>query len=179
MKYLGYFFQIFFSDFFLILRLLCGIRVKFNLVSLVSPKASLITKKGKIGLGKLTAVRANAEICASGGEIVLGKRIFVNRNCMIVAHEKISIGDGTTIGPNVFIYDHDHNFKKDGGGAFISKPVTIGKNVWIGAGAIILKGVKIGDNVIVAAGSLVTKNVASDNIFIQKRQSCFLKRDEL
>ena len=104
MKYIEYFIQIFFSDVFLILRLLCGVRVKFNLISFISPYSSLKTKRGKIKLGKMTAVRANTEVCASGGEIVLGNRCFVNKNCMIVAHEKIAIGDGTTIGPNVCIY---------------------------------------------------------------------------
>ena len=170
MKYLGYFFQILFSDLFLILRFLCGVRVKFNFISLVSPKASLRTKFGKIKLGKLTSVRANAEVCASGGEIVLGNRCFVNKNCMIVAHEKISIGDGTTIGPNVCIYDHDHNYKKDARGrTFMSKPITIGKNVWIGAGSIILKGVEIGENVVIGAGTLVTKYVESGSILFDKR----------
>lgn len=176
MKYVGYFFQIIFSDLFLILRLFCGVRVKFNFVSLVSPKASLRTKKGKIRLGKLTAVRANAEVCASGGEIVLGNRCFVNKNCMIVAHEKIAIGDGTTIGPNVCIYDHDHNYKKDeGGGAFISKPITIGKNVWIGAGVVILKGASIGDNCVIGAGTVV-KGIVEDNSVVYSERQISIKK---
>ena len=41
----------------------------------------------------------------------------------------------------------------------IHKPVTIGKEVWVGAGAIILPGVSIGDNSIVAAGAVVTHDV--------------------
>ncbi len=175
MKYLGYFYHILLSDLFLILRFLCGVRVKFNLVSFVSPHASLITKKGKIKLGKLTAVRANAEICASDGEIVLGNRCFVNKNCMIVAHEKIAIGDGTTIGPNVCIYDHDHNYKKDVGGAFISKPITIGKNIWIGAGAVILKGASIGDNCVIGAGTVV-KGIIEDNSVVYSERQIIIRK---
>ena len=170
MKYLKYFFQIFFSDLFLILRFLCGVRINFNLVSFVSPYSSLKTTKGMIKLGKLTAVRANTEICASDGKIILGNRCFVNRNCMIVAHEKITIGDGTTIGPNVCIYDHDHNYKKIGQNDFISKPISIGKNVWIGAGAIIMKGVEIGDGAVIAAGTVVKKNIAKGVVLYEKKQ---------
>ena len=169
MKYINYFFQILFSDLFLVLRFLCGNRIKFNFISLVSPFSTIKTKNGEIKMGKLTAIRTNTEICANGGEIVFGKRCFVNKNCMIVAHEKILIGDGTTIGPNVCIYDHDHNFKKDGFGEFVSKPITIGKNVWIGAGVVILKGVSIGDNAVLAAGTIVNRDVSDNTIFYEKR----------
>ena len=40
-----------------------------------------------------------------------------------------------------------------------TKPVYIGKKVWIGVGAIILKGVTIGDGAIIGAGSVVTKDI--------------------
>lgn len=40
-----------------------------------------------------------------------------------------------------------------------AKPVTIGRDVWIGGGAIILAGITIGDGAIVGAGSVVTRNV--------------------
>jgi acetyltransferase-like isoleucine patch superfamily enzyme len=41
----------------------------------------------------------------------------------------------------------------------VSKAITIGANVWVGAGAMILKGVRIGDNSVVGAGSVVANNV--------------------
>jgi len=42
-----------------------------------------------------------------------------------------------------------------------SKPIVIGRGVFIGARAIILKGVSIGDRAVVAAGAVVTKDVPS------------------
>lgn len=45
-----------------------------------------------------------------------------------------------------------------------SKPVRIGRNVWIGAGAMVLKGVQIGENSVVGAGSVVMYNVASNTV---------------
>ena len=44
-------------------------------------------------------------------------------------------------------------------GSFISKPVVVGDNTWIGAGCIIVKGVTIGSGCVIAAGTIVTKNV--------------------
>lgn len=43
-----------------------------------------------------------------------------------------------------------------------SRPLVIGKNVWIGAAAIVLKGVTIGDNSVVGFGSVVTKDVPAN-----------------
>jgi acetyltransferase-like isoleucine patch superfamily enzyme len=45
-----------------------------------------------------------------------------------------------------------------------SKPVVIGRNVWIGTKARICKGVTIGDNSIVAAHAVVTKDVPPNTI---------------
>ena len=39
------------------------------------------------------------------------------------------------------------------------RPVSIGRNVWIGGGAIILPGITIGDDAIIGAGSVVTRDV--------------------
>ena len=45
-------------------------------------------------------------------------------------------------------------------------PVTIGRNVWIGANATILAGVTIGDDAVVAAASVVTKDVPAQAIVV-------------
>lgn len=39
------------------------------------------------------------------------------------------------------------------------RPVTIGRNVWIGGGALILPAITVGDDAIVGAGSVVTRDV--------------------
>ena len=143
----------------LLWRRLLGNSVLFAPVTLVSLGASLKTYDGgAIRIGRKAAVRKNAEIAATKGQIMIGNSCFINRNCMIVAHEKIEIGDGTTIGPNVCIYDHDH----DGKGGYKTKPVIIGKNVWIGAGCILLKGISIGDNAVIGAGTVLTDSIPSE-----------------
>ncbi len=159
---------------FLLFRRLLGNRIQAAPTTFVSRKASLITNLGKgiICIGRRTAVRANTEIHADGGKIIIGQNCFVNKNCMIVSHDSIQICDGVTIGPNVCIYDHDH----DGCGGYCTAPIVIGENTWIGAGCILLKGVSLGKNCVVGAGCVITRNVP-DNVFMyQKRNSTYVMR---
>lgn len=177
MKYLYYAVSVVLSDVFLLLRFFCGKKIHFNLISLVSPLATLktLSKKGMIIIGRKTAIRTNTELSANGGRIIIGNNCFVNRNCMIVSHESIIIGNNTTIGPNVCIYDHDHNYKKSGDKFYVSKPIVIGNNVWIGAGAIILKGSIIGDNSVIGAGTIVSDCIDSDSLVYLERKNVIRK----
>jgi maltose O-acetyltransferase len=81
---------------------------------------------------------------------------------------EVSIGEKTQIGPPVHIYaaDHPRDPKQRRTGLERGKPVTIGRNVWIGDGAIILPGVTIGDDAVVGAGSVVTRDVPPSTTFV-------------
>lgn len=139
-----------------------------NIVSLVAMNSTIRTfGKGKVKIGYRCTIRPNTEITARDGVIQICDRCFVNRNCIIAAHEKIVIGNNVTIGPGTYIYDHDH----DGKGGYIIEPVTIEEGVWIGAGCIILKGVTVGKNSVIAAGTVVTKDVPANIVLYQKRIS--------
>jgi acetyltransferase-like isoleucine patch superfamily enzyme len=52
---------------------------------------------------------------------------------------------------------------------FLSSPVIIGDNVWVGANCVILRGTVIGDNCVIAAGSVVKGNVESNMLYYQER----------
>lgn len=151
-------------------RLFLGNSLSVSWKSLISIGATLKTDShGRIIIGSMTAIRKNTELSATAGTIEIGDRCFINKNCMIVSHKSISIGNGTTIGPNVCIYDHDH----DGNGGYYCSEICIGDNVWIGAGTIILKGVSIGNNAVIGAGSIVCANVPNNSILYQKRESTY------
>jgi len=92
--------------------------------------------------------------------------------------ERISIGRRVVVSYNVTIADsdfHPKNFdlrKQDAIAnapagdrsqrpPIISRPVSIGDDVWIGIGAIILKGVHIGAGARIGPGAVVTSNVPS------------------
>jgi len=76
---------------------------------------------------------------------------------------KIKIMEGATIAQEAYLCTGTHDFK-DPNLQLITKPITIGKNSFIGARAMILPGVSIGDQAIVGAMSLVSKNVPDHQI---------------
>ena len=114
------------------------------------------------------------------GKCEIGKNVSLNSGNVIACHERIIIGNDVQFGPNVLIYDHDHDFRADGGLSamkYVTAPVEIGNNVWIGANCVILRGTKIGDNCVVAAGS-VLKGVFDDNQIILNQKNTVTKSIE-
>ncbi|CDI07218.1 sugar O-acetyltransferase [Agrobacterium pusense] len=101
--------------------------------------------------------------CAYGFNITLGKNVYLNAGCTILDSAKVTIGDGAMLGPTVQIYCAEHHLDPvpRAQGIEIAKPVTIGRDVWIGGGAILLAGVTVGEGAIVGAGSVVTRDVAA------------------
>ncbi len=83
--------------------------------------------------------------CDYGYNIHLGADVFLNFNCIILDVTTVTVGEGTLIGPAVQIYTADHPRDPDQrrSGLEFGRPVSIGRNVWIGGGAIILPGVSI------------------------------------
>ncbi len=100
--------------------------------------------------------------CDYGYNIELGRGVFLNFNCVILDVVKVVIGEGTQIGPAVQIYTATHPIDPEQRrqGLESGKPVTIGRNVWIGGGAIVNPGVTIGDDAVIGSGSVVTRDVA-------------------
>lgn len=99
--------------------------------------------------------------CDYGYNIYLQRGVFLNFNCVLLDVMPIRIGEGTQIGPAVQIYAADHPRDRETRlkGLECGKPVTVGKNVWIGGGAILLPGVTVGDDAVIGAGSVVTRDV--------------------
>lgn len=99
--------------------------------------------------------------CSYGINISLGARVYLNAGCTMLDSGRISIGEGSMLGPGVQIYcaEHHKDVPLRSRGIEIARPVVIGSDVWIGGGAIILGGVAIGDGAIVGAGAVVTRDV--------------------
>lgn len=117
---------------------------------------------------RLAAVGDGAAIrppfhCDYGYNIRLGSGVFLNFNCVILDVAAVTIGDGTQIGPATQIYaaDHPRDAATRDSGLELGRPVTIGRNVWIGGGTIILPGIAIGDDAIIGAGSVVSRDVGA------------------
>jgi maltose O-acetyltransferase len=121
-------------------------------------RALLIERLGFVGEG---AVIRPPFHCDYGFNIRLGAGAFLNFNCVILDVVGVTIGERTQIAPGVQILaaDHPRDPALRASGLEFGRPVSIGRNVWIGAGAIILPGVSVGDDAVIGAGSVVTRDV--------------------
>ncbi|RYH60416.1 MAG: sugar O-acetyltransferase [Alcaligenaceae bacterium] len=115
---------------------------------------------------RLAAIGAGSTIrppfhCDYGFNLSVGSGVFLNFGCVILDVVAVSIGDKTQIGPNVQILtaDHPRDPVEREAGLENGKPITIGRNVWIGGGAILLPGITVGDDAVIGAGSVVTRDV--------------------
>lgn len=102
--------------------------------------------------------------CDYGYNIILGRNVFFNFNCVILDVMQVTIGSRTLFGPNVQIYTATHpvNYIERASGLEFAKPITIGEDVWVGGSAVICPGVSIGDRSVIGAGSVVTKDIPAD-----------------
>lgn len=99
--------------------------------------------------------------CDNGKNIHVGENFLANYNVTILDIAPVTIGDYVMIGPNTLITTVNHPLspRKRRGHIGQAKPVSIGRDVWIGGNCTILPGVTIGNNVVIAAGAVVTKDV--------------------
>ena len=102
--------------------------------------------------------------CDYGSNIYVGKKVFMNFNCVILDCARVDIGDFVFLAPNVQIYTAHHPIIAEERikGPELASPISIGNRVWIGGGAIICPGVSIGDNTTIGAGSVVTKDIPAN-----------------
>lgn len=108
---------------------------------------------------------ANPQLVGDYKHLYVHKHSEINKNCFLLAKDKIEIGENSTLAYGVTILtsanpNGPHNKLAELYPA-MTAPVVIGRDVWVGANATILPGVSIGDFSIVAAGSIVTRNVPS------------------
>ena len=103
------------------------------------------------------------------GHIVIEDGVGIS-NATLVSDSSITIGAYSNIGGGVKIYETDFHsidsqVRLNGDSDIKSRPVVIGKRVFVGGHSIILKGVTMGDDAVIGAGSVVTKNVPAGEIW--------------
>lgn len=147
-----------------------------NLAMAIAPSAEITIEPGSnVSIGKYFRARSGCHIRSRKGAVLnIGKNVSVNHGCMIVCRERITIGNDVQFGPNVMVYDHDHDYRSDGGVKSMKYSVStikIGDNVWIGANSVILRGTVLGDDVVIAAGSVVKGNIPNGSLVYNKRET--------
>lgn len=127
------------------------------------------SNKGAISVGKNSSVGFGVRLSAGfGGKIDISENVAVFDYSIIDIHSKLTVGKNTLIAPFCYITDYDHLIKDKSKPiieqGYVSKPIIIGTNVWLGTHVVILKGVRIGDNSIIGAGSIVTSDIPPNSL---------------
>src|ERR1041385_1162749 len=117
------------------------------------------TRANPLGLTRPCALRA----LAPGARLVLANEVGLS-GAVLCAGNSIEIGEKTIIGAGAMLLDNDFHLPVGDWGwnddfTTNSRPIKVGRGVFIGAQAIVLKGVTIGDRAVIGAGSVVTKDV--------------------
>ncbi|MCW2891393.1 MAG: hypothetical protein QOH87_491 [Trebonia sp.] len=133
---------------------------------------------GNVRIGRRFVIRGHVAPCeisaTANAQLLIGERVFLNQGVVIAAKESIEIGDDSLIGDFSAIYDSNWH-QLDPSHPDKPRPVTIGKNVWLGSGVLVLPGSSIGDHTVVAArsvvkGSLPPRVLAAGNPAVVVRQ---------
>lgn len=115
----------------------------------------MISEKEKCRQGKLYDANNDAEF-------------YANVNCVILDEANVKFGDNVFIARGCGFYTARHPFdlEQKNRGLEYARPITIGKNVWIGAQVCVLPGITIGDNCVIGAGSVVNKDIPSGSLAV-------------
>lgn len=116
-----------------------------------------------------------------GENLALGDNVHIMPGCFINARGGgVTIGDNTHLARNVTIYSYSHNYR---GTALpydetgIDKPVSIGRNCWLGMNVNVIPGVTIGEGAIIQIGTTVTHDVPSLAIVGMQPEHIIKRRD--
>jgi len=91
--------------------------------------------------------------------VSIGDNSSIGERTWVYALDSITIGQNCCIGDEVMLLTGSHDVSSPHFD-LVTRPITIGDNVWLATRSIIMGGVKIGEGAVVAAGSVVTKDVA-------------------
>jgi acetyltransferase-like isoleucine patch superfamily enzyme len=120
-------------------------------------------RAGAIALGNECQLSVGVILHPYGGNISLGRSVFVGPYAVIYGHGGVEIGDDTLISMHCRILSSNHTIasveRRTRWEPDVLRPTKIGRDVWLGAGVTVLGGVTIGEGCIVGAGAVVTHDL--------------------
>lgn len=126
----------------------------------VGPNCSISAGEGAVLRIDSCHVAQGVTLTAGPGAEMIIEADFIGPWSSLVARSSVRVGKGTKIAERVTVRDSDHDHSVPlASGAFISAPVRLADDVWLGAGSFVLKGCRIGRGATVAAGAVVTRDV--------------------
>ena len=142
--------------------------ISFRGNSICSGSIRIRCNEGSIIVSDGVKLNSNVILHTTGnGKILIGNGTCINHRVIIASKNCIRIGRNVMIGPNVCVYDHDHIYKttqKMMVSGFLTSPIIIEDNVWIGSNCTILKGSHIGTGSVIAAGTVIKGKIPPNSI---------------
>ena len=126
--------------------------------------------QGRLRIGEGTLLEPGCWITmAPEAEVEIGAGCFLNRNTMVAAQGKVTIGDHVMFANGCFVGDAEHRYDDPElpvtWQGFTSKgPVAIGDNVWFGVNCVVTSGVSVGERCVVGANSVVTGDLPARHV---------------
>lgn len=114
-----------------------------------------------------------------GSTLRVGNRAQIGMNSRV--DREVTIDDDVVMGPDVVIMTASHAFEDPSipvnqQGAAERRPVSIGRDTWIGTRVIILPGVEVGEGCVIGAGSVVTRSIPAFSIAVGNPARVIRKR---
>src|SRR5665647_139636 len=136
------------------------IRFGFGDVGIVDKKytRTLIELNGTIIFKKNANFGYGSKISVGEkGILNVGERFSISANSTIICFDSVTIGNDVLFSWDILVTDSDFhktiNPQTDEVNEYITRPIKLGLNTWVGIGSIILKGTEVPANTIIGAGS--------------------------
>jgi putative colanic acid biosynthesis acetyltransferase WcaF len=93
----------------------------------------------------------------------IGDRCWLGEGVWLHNQDELSIGADTVISQQTFITTGSHDVTETM--ELVTRPVRIGRGVWVTSRCIVLAGVEIGDNAVLTPGSVATRSLAGGGVY--------------
>ena len=105
----------------------------------------------------------------------IGDDSWIDGNVNLYTVDDIAIGSNSVISEGSFLCTATHD-PHNAGFELLTRPIEVGRNVWIAARAIILPGVTVNDHAVVGAGAVVSGNVSPSTTVVGNPARCIVHK---
>jgi acetyltransferase-like isoleucine patch superfamily enzyme len=109
-------------------------------------------------------------LSCKNGDIVLGERVNIGFHSEIFSGSRVEVGRDGLFAAYTYLVGGGHEFERADVPVLqqprLSRGISLGDNVWLGAGAKVLDGVRLGRDVVVGAGAVVTDDLPDGSVAV-------------
>jgi putative colanic acid biosynthesis acetyltransferase WcaF len=127
-------------------------------------RAALVAFGARIGKGVLLRPRLRVRF---PWKLSIGDRSWIGEDVWLHNQDQLTIGSDAVVSQGTFVTTGSHAHRQDM--ALVTAPVVIGDGAWVTARCIVLGGARIGVSALVTPGTVVSGQVPDGMVFGQDR----------